>query len=88
MGKLNLLITNGDMLFVHSNMRETLYYADIDDGAVTFCTKPILNIDWKEVPNNRVLVYQDGEMIYKGKKIKALIMYGGGQYNDWAKCFN
>jgi len=89
-GKLNLLLTNGDMMFVHSNVRETLYYAYVATGAVTFCTKPILSsLDWQEVPNNKVLVFRDGALVYEGKtKIDNYDLPWSRYSDDWIKCFS
>ena len=67
-GKLNLMITNGRQLFVHTNCAGTLFMHK-KDGAVLFCTEPVLQqANWVKAPLNRLHVYEDGEKIYEGKK--------------------
>lgn len=69
-GKLNLLISDGENLFVHTNYKDSLYMYKAD-GAVCFVTKPlsktIKSTDYISVPMNKLLVYKDGEKIYEGK---------------------
>jgi len=65
-GKLNLMITNGEVLFVHTNCESTLYMQEAQD-AVLLCTKPLTSGRWKCVPMNRILVFKDGSQIYEGK---------------------
>ncbi len=67
-GKLNLLLTDGNIMIVHTNMASTLYYSKIKYGYV-FCTKTMnFTNNWRPVPLNTVLVYKDGDLIYEGKK--------------------
>lgn len=68
-GKLNLLMTDGTHLFVHSNCRSTLYFYKKAD-LICFSTQPLIKIarlaQWKPIELNRLMVYKDGEEIYKG----------------------
>lgn len=64
--KLNLIIFDGSQLYVHVNMRETLFYTQ-QDGSVIISTQPLEDEGWKHVPMTTLLVYQDGELKFKGK---------------------
>lgn len=63
--KVNLMIYDGDLFFVHKNEEKSLYYTENEDGVV-FSTKPLEDEGWKEVPQNRLFVYRDGDLIYAG----------------------
>ena len=63
--KLNLLIFDGENLYVHKNEAGTMYRR-LKEGCVFFATKPLDNEIWDEVPINRLLVYRDGRLIYEG----------------------
>lgn len=68
-GKLNLLITNGSLLFVHTNCAGTLYINNPAPEASLFCTSPVmLKAGWERVPLNRLHVYENGIKIYEGKE--------------------
>lgn len=64
-GKLALMITNGNILFIHTNCENTLYMLEGQDS-VLFCTMPLTTGKWKCVPMNRILAFKDGERIYEG----------------------
>lgn len=63
--KLNLLIFDGENLYVHKNEAGTMY-RKTGDGHVLFATRPLDDGAWEEVPINRLLVYRDGAKIYEG----------------------
>ena len=63
--KVNLLLYDGDLLYVHKNEAETLYEKSID-GGVMFSTVPLDGEDWAEFPQNRLMVYSDGKLVYTG----------------------
>ena len=63
--KLNLLIFDGEDLYVHKNEAGTLYRKN-NDGSVFFATRPLDDSAWEEVPINRLLVYRDGKLVYEG----------------------
>lgn len=64
--KLNLLIYDGEMLYVHTNMKDTLYYKKENAGTV-FATTPLDNELWNRVPMCSLQVYQNGILKYTGK---------------------
>ena len=65
--KLNLVIHDGEYLYVHKNDVGTLFMKEVP-GGVIFATHPLDNEDWTEAPDNQLLVYKDGECVYKGHK--------------------
>ena len=65
--KLNLMIEDGEYFYIHKNEENTLSYLELDEGYV-FSTKPLTDYGWKDVPMNQLMVYKDGELVYKGTK--------------------
>lgn len=63
--KLNLLITDGELLYVHSNYRGGLHIMK-DDGGIVFSTNALDDGRWEEVPINTLFVYGGGELIHTG----------------------
>ena len=81
--KLNLLIFDGELMYVHTNLDGTLHLHQGEYGTV-FSTEPLVNcsilygegnrtekhlrsIDWQRVPLTRVLAYQDGICFCEGE---------------------
>ena len=65
--KLNLMIYDGEYMYVHTNYKKTLYYLE-KNGAVFFATEPLSGEEWKTVPFTRLLAYKNGKLIFTGKK--------------------
>lgn len=65
--KLNLLIFDGEILYVHYNITGFLHYLTLDAGTI-FSTLPLSNEDWKSVPLMQLLAYKDGKLLYEGTK--------------------
>lgn len=63
--KVNLMIHDGELLYVHKNEPETLYERSSDDG-IMFSTVPLTSSGWCEFAQNRLMVYRNGKMIYAG----------------------
>lgn len=63
--KLNLIIYDGEVLYVHTNMKDTLYYKSQNKGTM-FATTPLDNEIWNNVPMCVLNVYRDGKLIYTG----------------------
>lgn len=72
--KLNLLIYDGRTLFVHTNMKGTLFRKQMDNG-ILFATVPLDETGWEPVPMQRVLGYQDGSLLYEGRKLSSEYRY-------------
>ena len=67
--KLNLVISDGEYLYVHKNAPGTLYVLE-KEGEVLFSTRPLNGGSWNEVPQNQLLIYKNGFRIYTGDKHK------------------
>lgn len=65
--KLNLIFYDGEYLYVHMNMINSLHYKEVS-GGVVFATVPLDNIAWKTVPLTSLLVYHEGALVYQGEK--------------------
>ncbi len=65
--KLNLMIYDGELLYVHQNMQDTLYYKSENDSIV-FSTKPLDNGDWKPYPMTQLCAFQSGKKVFEGTK--------------------
>ena len=63
--KLNLLLYDGETMYVHTNCPGTLHYRRDPQGLI-FSTKPLLTEGWEPVPMNRLLACRDGEFIFEG----------------------
>lgn len=66
--KLNLVISDGTYLYVHCNLKNSLYKYK-DDDLVCFATKPVIkdSSKWEPVQLNRLFVYLDGTKVYEGR---------------------
>lgn len=64
--KLNLILHDGEYLYVHKNAAGTLYSRE-KEGEAIFSTKPLGNGNWNEVPLNQLLIYKDGNRIFTGE---------------------
>ena len=62
--KLNFLLYDGDYMYVHMNEPGTLYRL-VRPGSVLFSTHPLDNSAWEVFPQNQLLVYRDGKLIYE-----------------------
>ena len=63
--KVNLLIYDGEILYVHSNYRNSLFVKRQGEAAL-FATVPLDDGDWQPVPLNTLLGYRDGQLVYTG----------------------
>lgn len=63
--KLNFMIYDGELLYVHKNMKDTLSYKKLDSG-IMFSTEPLDDGDWKRFPITQMRAFKDGECIFKG----------------------
>lgn len=65
--KLNLMLYDGELFYLHKNEQGTMYRKMVPGGAM-FATLPLDQGKWTEVPENRLLVYQDGQLLYIGER--------------------
>lgn len=63
--KLNLLIYDGEWMYVHTNYANSLHFLQKQD-AVFFSTLPLSREDWNPVSFTTLLAYQDGKLVKKG----------------------
>ena len=65
--KLNLMIYDGDLTYIHSNMAGTLYYL-IDDDGILVASSPVNdNKDWQEVELNKLFGLVDGQIVFESE---------------------
>ncbi len=67
--KLNLLIYDGEFLYVHCNSEKTLYYSE-DEESVVIATKPVNDNEWKEVELTSLWVFDKGRRVYHSRPHK------------------
>ena len=67
--KLNIMIFDGDLLYVHKNLKNTLSFKRTDSGIV-FSTTPLDNGLWVPFPMTQVIAYKQGREVYRGDRHK------------------
>lgn len=65
--KVNLLIYDSDLFYVHVNHKDSLHRCQ-KDKALFISTKPLKQEQWECVPLNTLLAYRDGELIHTGQR--------------------
>ena len=63
--KLNLLIYDGELLYVHTNYADSLYYRARED-ALLFATTPLDSGSWETHPFTTLCAYRDGQRVFEG----------------------
>lgn len=63
--KLNLLLYDGEVTYVHTNYEKSLYYLEKEDS-VLFSTQPLSEEEWKPVPFTTLLAYRNGKLLFTG----------------------
>lgn len=63
--KLNLLLFDGELLYVHTNYENSLHRCRKGE-AVIVSTRPLDRDVWEQVPMNMLLAYQNGSLLYTG----------------------
>ncbi len=64
--KLNFMVHDGRHIFVHTNYKDSLFYKEIKEGLV-ISTRPLDDGKWERVPFTRLVIYENGRMIYQGE---------------------
>lgn len=64
--KVNLLIYDGDLFYIHTNQKGTLHRCQ-KAKTLLISTKPLKQDYWEKVPMNTLLAYRDGELVYTGE---------------------
>lgn len=63
--KLNLLIYDGELLYVHTNYEKSLYELS-KENQVLFATVPLGTEEWRPVTFTTLLAYQQGRRVFVG----------------------
>ena len=67
--KLNFMISDGELLYVHKNMSDTLSYKKSENGLI-FATSPLDNEDWQPFPMTQMHAFKDGKRVFAGTNHK------------------
>ncbi len=65
--KLNLIIYDGEYMYVHTNYKNSLYYLEKYDSIV-FSTQPLTSDNWNNVPFTTLVAVQNGRFLAEGTK--------------------
>lgn len=63
--KLNLLLYDGELMYVHTNYAGSLHFLQQEDRVI-FSTCPLSDEAWKPVPFTRLLAYREGQLVLEG----------------------
>jgi glutamine amidotransferase len=66
--KLNLMIYDGDLTYIHSNMRDSLYYLNNDEGFMVATTPLSDDENWKPAEVNKLFGLIDGNIIFESEE--------------------
>ena len=66
--KLNLMIYDGDLTYIHSNMKDSLFYLKNDEGFLIATTPLSDDEGWKSVELNKLFGLIDGNIIFESKE--------------------
>jgi glutamine amidotransferase len=64
--KLNLIIWDGELLYAHTNMKDTLYYTS-KENSVFISTRPLELTGWTSLKFTTLVAFKDGNLKYTGK---------------------
>lgn len=63
--KVNLIIFDGEVMYVHTNYAGSLHRYTMEDSVV-FSTRPLTPSRWEQVPLNTLHAYEKGRLIFRG----------------------
>ena len=66
--KLNLMIFDGEVMYIHSNMKNSLYYLKNEEGILIATTPVTDDKNWKPVEINKLFCLHDGEILLESKE--------------------
>lgn len=66
--KLNLMIYDGDLTYIHSNMKDSLYYLKSDEGFMVATTPLTEDEGWLPVELNKLFGLIDGNIIFESEE--------------------
>ena len=62
--KLNLIISEGEQMYVHTNLKDSLYYLK-KEHSILFSTQALDDDNWKEVPLNKTFSLINGDLLFE-----------------------
>ena len=71
--KLNLILFDGELLYVHKNMKNSLSFKYNDNG-VLISTSPLDDTGWNPFPMTQVIAFKNGDEIYRGERHKGVFI--------------
>lgn len=64
--KLNLMLYDGELMYVHTNYADSLYVSE-SSGTAVFATVPLRGGHWKPVPFTTLCAYEKGKQVFQGE---------------------
>ncbi|SDA19192.1 glutamine amidotransferase [Ruminococcus sp. YE71] len=71
--KLNLMIFDGDLMYIHKNLKNTLSYKKLENGLL-FSTTPLDGDGWIPFPIAQVTAFRNGKAVYRGTVHKGVFV--------------
>ncbi len=71
--KLNLMLFDGELLYVHKNLKNTLSYKHTESG-VMISTQPLDSGAWTPFPIAQVIAFKNGREAYRGERHKGVFV--------------
>ena len=65
--KLNLIFYDGELMYVHKNFKNTLYFKRVE-GGIVISTQPLDEGEWVPFPMAQVIAYRNGKVVYRGDR--------------------
>ena len=65
--KLNLIIYDGEYMYIHTNYKNSLFYLE-RYNSIVISTQPLSNDEWKNVPFTTLTAIKDGSFVAKGQE--------------------
>ncbi len=72
--KLNLMIYDGDLLYVHKNLKNTLSFRRLGSSSILFATSPVCGGEWVPFPMAQVIAYKNGREVLRGVRHKGVFV--------------
>ena len=69
--KLNLMIYDGDLLYIHKNLKNTLFFKRLEHGLL-FATRPLDGSAWVPFPMAQVIAFRHGQEVFRGDRHKGI----------------
>lgn len=64
--KLNILVSDGEYLYAHTNYRDSLFVS-YGDESVLLSTHPLTDDAWENLPFTSLCAFKDGELVRRGR---------------------